>query len=76
MFPIHEITNIQSFDHVTKQIENYANSMGVSLDHNRSWIKAHALITEIEWRERKATHMTYRRIQALLHDAIREGGVY
>lgn len=70
LFNIHEIHNIHSFDTMTKQIEVYANSIGKDLDSNQEWVKAHTLITELEWNERKDTHMLWRRVQALLDDVV------
>lgn len=70
LFNIYEIHDISTFDATTKQIEVYANSIGKDLDNNQEWVKAHTLITELEWNERKDTHMLWRRVQALLDDVV------
>lgn len=70
LFNIHEVHNINAFDSTTRQIEVYANSIGKNLDNNQEWIKAHTIITELDFKERKDTHMLWRRVQALLDDVI------
>lgn len=69
-FNIYEITSIKNFDAITSQIDRYADNLGKPLDNNRAWRKAHTLVTEADWGERKATHMMWRRVQALLGDAV------
>ena len=70
LFNVYEIHDISTFDAMTKQIEVYADSIGKDLDVNQEWIKAHTLIEELEWGERKDTHMLWRRVQALLNDVV------
>ena len=73
-FNIHEITSIKHFDEITPQIDKFADALGKPLDNEPHWINAHTLVTEVEWGDRKNTHMVWRRVQAQLAEAVKTLG--
>lgn len=73
-FKIYEITSIRRFDEITCQIDKFADSVGKPLDGEPHWVNAHTLVTDVEWGDRKNTHMLWRRVQAQLAEAVKTLG--